>query len=799
MKRRKFIKNSSITAALTMSMPAYVTAISGNKTEEKSYIDDFNVIWNMQSENSAGSMPLVGGNMGCNIWVENNDLLFYFSSPGARDENGALLKFGRVRINFTPDIFQNAQFEQKLNLKDGAVYIETHSPEHGHSKIKLWVEMNRPVIHSEIESDQPLKIIAAYENWRYTPILLPFTWKNRERGMVFCNYSGWPDKVYVYPDHFSPTENEMLFYHRMREDKNTFNLQVEQQGLTKIKDQLFDPLTNLTFGGIMKGENLNFAGETSGEYAETPFKGWKYETGQPVRKLKFKIFTHINQTNNLDVWKNELRAMINKDVSDEKVWEENRRWWKQFWNRSKIAINPGSRSGNQGWEIGRNYQLFRYMLVSGIYASEPTLFNGGVLTFDPGYERDDGRFGQGFIPDQRRWGAALTAQNMRLVVWPMLKNGDFEGLLPAFDFYKNTLKTTRGKVKHYWGHDGCCCEEQTSITGLLGLSQFGFNDERVSDQRFRPADYEKGVSSNRAIGKLYGSQLEYAWMMLQYYDFTGNDISEYIPFIEQAVIFYDEHYRMRSKQRTGSELNEKGKLVIYPSNTLEGHTNCTNPTSVIAGLTAVLNRLLILPDSLQSLEKKTRWRSILKILPDFPVNTKNGKTYLKPAEDYEHSHSHSPEMYPLYPYQLFGLGSDNLQLMSNTFLNGNISEEERMSGGAWYQGVIHFARLGMAKEAKQAMDHKLANGPFRFPGFSVGGDYSPDHNRSGSGMIGLQEMLLQTHNGKLHLFPAWPKEWDVDFKLHAPGKTIITGELIKGEMTNLKIVPESRAKDLIIY
>ena len=220
---------------------------------------------------------------------------------------------------------------------------------------------------------------------------------------------------------------------------------------------------------------------------------------------------------------------------------------------------------------------------------------------------------------------------------------------------------------------------------------------------------------------------------------------------------------------------------------------------IIAGLTAILNRLLILPDTLQNEEKKNRWRNILSVLPEYPVNTKDGKIYLKPADDYEHNHAHTPEMYPLYPYQLYGLGMENIDLLKNTFLNGTITEEERMNGGAWYQGVIHFARLGMTKEAKETINHKLADGPFRFPGFSVGGDHSPDHNRSGSGMIGLQEMLLQTHDGKLHLFPAWPEEWDVEFKLHAPGKTIISGKRINGELTRLEIVPKSRRKDLIIY
>jgi hypothetical protein len=43
-----------------------------------------------------------------------------------------------------------------------------------------------------------------------------------------------------------------------------------------------------------------------------------------------------------------------------------------------------------------------------------------------------------------------------------------------------------------------------------------------------------------------------------------HDISEYMPLIEQSVIFYDEHYRMREKSRTGKELTEDGKLHILP-------------------------------------------------------------------------------------------------------------------------------------------------------------------------------------------------------------------------------------------
>ena len=67
----------------------------------------------------------------------------------------------------------------------------------------------------------------------------------------------------------------------------------------------------------------------------------------------------------------------------------------------------------------------------------------------------------------------------------------------------------------------------------------------------------------------------------------------------------------------------------------------------------------------------------------------------------------------------------------------------------------------------------------------------------GSAMIGLQEMLMQTDDKKIILFPAWPKDWDVDFKLHAPYQTIVEGRLVNGKLIDLKVTPAERQKDLI--
>jgi len=63
----------------------------------------------------------------------------------------------------------------------------------------------------------------------------------------------------------------------------------------------------------------------------------------------------------------------------------------------------------------------------------------------------------------------------------------------------------------------------------------------------------------------------------------------------------------------------------------------------------------------------------------------------------------------------------------------------------------------------------------------------------------LQRMLVQEANGKIFLLPAWPKEWDVDFKLHLERHTIITGTVKDGKLLRWDITPATRKEDVVIY
>ena len=62
--------------------------------------------------------------------------------------------------------------------------------------------------------------------------------------------------------------------------------------------------------------------------------------------------------------------------------------------------------------------------------------------------------------------------------------------------------------------------------------------------------------------------------------------------------------------------------------------------------------------------------------------------------------------------------------------------------------------------------------------------------------MALQAMLMQADGREIVLFPAWPREWDVEFKLHAPLNTTVEGVYRSGKLKSLKVTPEFRRKDV---
>uniref|UniRef100_UPI003216FDEF DUF5703 domain-containing protein n=1 Tax=uncultured Draconibacterium sp. TaxID=1573823 RepID=UPI003216FDEF len=792
---------------------ALILEIGKGYSQDKN-LNNYNIIWNTQSKNSSESMPLVGGDIGCNVWIENGDILFYLQRSGSFDENSQYLKMGRFRVQLNPNPFEEQSvFRQELKLADGYIEIESakdNEPNTLKSKIRLWVDVFNPVVHVDVESNKNTEVTVLYESWRTEDKeLFPIS-LGRHRFAAF-NLEGYPGKVICSKDVIEPHNNGILFYHRNPENKLIPEVLISEQGLEDYTNEITDDLKHRTFGGLLYGENFIADGQGEGTYQITPYKAWKLKSKRPQKKHQIFVATHIDQAESIEEWKDQLAETIEETaVNQEEAFQKTILWWHNFWNRSHIFINLEKPDPeNSVWQMSRNYQLFRYQLGGNVWGEYPTKFNGGNLTFDPVLVNKE----TAYDPDWRQWGGSVfTAQNQRLLYWPMLKSGDFDAILPQFELYRKGLPGATARVKEHFGHEGAVYCEYTSVPGIAFGDGWGWKNEYnyrtrgeeipFGDPRANAATgwnepVEKGIMGNGSIAYHWESQVEHAYMILEYHRFTGTDISKYIPFIEQSLVFFDKHYRMRQKMRNGKELDENGKLVIYPSTSCESYRGAKNPSDLIAGLKACLEEMLQLDERYISNEKKVYYREFLNTIPDFSYSDSEDYKIIQPAESWiKYQNVECPQFYPLFPFNRFYLGKDDMTLFQNTWEHGNFPKNMVQS---WHQDGIFFARMGMTQEAADYNTKKLQDSPRRYPTFwGPGHDWVPDHNWGGSGMIGLQEMLLQTFGDKIILFPAWPKHWDVDFKLHAPKNTTVEVRFKNGEIEKLKVIPESRRADLVI-
>lgn len=713
------------------------------------------VVWNSQSRNSSGSMPCGGGDIGMNVWVEDDDVFFYLCRSGSFDENNTLLKQGRFRIRLTPNPFAGrSDFRQTLHLKDGYVSVTTPV-----GQMHIWADVFHPVVHVEVETKEVTSMRVSYESWRTADRVM-----SREEGLQ-CSYAGeWPGTVVTTHDSILVGEENLTFFHR-NASHTIVDAVIKQQGLESEASHLYNPLRNLIFGGRIAGD-LIFSGTRWGHYCGTEYEAWTYKSRKPANRQSFRITLHAVQTPVVSDWEAGLEK-TEKELHAAKDKEASRRWWNEFWQRSFV------RAEGEAARAARNYDLYRYMAACNAFGQWPAKPDGGLFTFDPSTTGGESQL----TPDYRRGGAGtLTAHEMALVYWPMLKNGDTDLMKTLFECYRRLLPTAQLRSQVYWGYSGACFSEETENFGLVNPTAYGLN---------RPEGFDKGREYHPSSEYEWDGVLETCRMVLDAVSYDSMGISRYIPLIESSLNFFDVYYRGTAARRGYSDLDGKGKLVLYPASAGATYKMAYNPSSTIAALRSVLEAYGRKPD-------------MLARIPSIPLRTEEGKERILPAEVWERTgEAGTPQLLPVFPWRIYGVGREGLETARNTYLFDRDVQKCRAQTGEKLDNVWA-ACLGLTEQASELTLKRLSDGPYRFPAFRQTNDaWTPDLNEGNAGMMGMQEMLLQEVNGKILLFPAWPRGWDVHFKLHAPGQTTVEAEWRGEKLVKLTVTPKEREKDVV--
>jgi hypothetical protein len=735
----------------------------------------YNVRWETPSKDSLDSMPLAGRlGAGANVWVQDGSIWLYLGHNGAYDEQGRLLKLGCLRITPVDLNLGGPGFRQELDLATGGIRIRQAGFE-----ASLWFAGETLVFESS--SAKPRALEVAFGSWR-----------DQQRDGIRCDMMG--AKGSFSPDQIKADTNGVVWFHHNADYPVDVIKNAKSQGIAA--EAVHDATTKRIFGGAVAVDGgLSEPVEADVRWQFWEGKAWTSRTAVRANQV---ITVRLGAKLEADPkqWSAAARALLAPAARQAAKGDELKRW-SEFWSRSHVFVNASAKPEDAGWLIGRNYQLFRYMLACNRDGELPLLFNGGIFTTDnkpgriTGNNNDELPISEGspITPDFRRWmGCHFMSQNQRWLGWPTLADGDADLLSPSLKFYRDRSATAAARAKTN-GAEGVVYPEPLDIWGLCCVAP-------------RP----DGLCGAEHLTYHFSMMLEHAWMALQAHDMLGISLNNDLPWIKGVVLFYDSYYRTQNQQRTGKELGDDGKLVIYPSNGLELARGATDPIEVVCGLRRVTAGLLALSEISPAI--RARLQQIQATLPELPTGKRQGRLSLLPAKSWEQEYNkwEPIEMYACWPYRLVGITRpDTLPLARDTWETVPADRARLCKQDySWMANVVNMAALAWPEKAKERAIYKMANNSApqaRFPAFlGPGHDWLPDHNWGGSGMTGIQEMLLAPEpgpRGKLHLFPAWPAGWDVDFKLHAPGPTLVEAVLRRGRLVSLKVTPKSRAKDVV--
>jgi alpha-L-fucosidase 2 len=724
--------------------------------------DRYDVIWDTPSKSAIDSMPIGNGDIGLNVWVEQSgDLLFYIAKTDACSENSEFLKLGRVRVHLMPNVFSGPQFRQTLRLGSGDIVITAGQGDAAQT-LEVWVDANRPEIHVNASSGKPFVLQASLELWRTKPRTIDSAGSGmgQENFGLYESRGGPP--IVIDPDTVLPAEaNRLIWFHR--NERSIYPDVLRVQHLESLLDKYPDPLLHRTFGCVMRGPGLIAADDHT------------LHSAKPLASQRLDITAYTAQTDTAAEWKKSIQQLADSDdatdvTADRKATAD---WWVAFWDRSWIDVT-GSQQAEQ---VASGYALQRWMEACDGRGALPIKYNGGMFTVGRSFSDPTDKNKKIDDPDWRAWGSNIWFQNTRHLYWPLIVSGDDDLLAPWFKMYVDDLPLVTDKTRLYYHHGGACFQETIFFWGLANNSNFGWHNKNVETE-------------NTWIRWYWSGGIEMTAMMLARYQYTNDRefaIHTLLPFAEAITTFYDEHWKR----------DNSGMIRFAPAQSLETwQSGVVNPLPEIAGLRYVLPQLMALPKDLISPGNRETWNRLLADLPPIPIGPGNdGEPVLLPAQKFTRpANSENTELYAVYPYRLYGVGLRDLELAQRTY-----AQRRFVGPTCWSQDPMDAALLGITSDAQAYVVANFTCTGARFQAFwKPGHDWIPDFDNGGAGMQTLQWMLMQCDGERIQLLPAWPSDWNADFKLRAPNQTTVQASVRDGKIVFLKVTPESRRADVVL-
>jgi len=448
---------------------------------------------------------------------------------------------------------------------------------------------------------------------------------------------------------------------------------------------------------------------------------------------------------------------------------EHEAWWREYWSRSFLNVTSPDKSAER---LVRAYYVHMYTLGCVGRGAVPPKWDGG-----PGLMRGD----------ERAWGLSEWVQEIRFTYMPLYAANRLEIARGLADRYSRMVPYLLEQTRMMWGIPGLWIPETVSPWGHAEdwvLKDDGRGAAGDHFQRWDPktAPHGRFELYNPYVGFLFTAGLEICHHYLTYYRYSGDEAfarDQAYPVVRGVCEF------VAGLMRKGPD----GRYHLDPANALETWWLVRDPSDTLDGVRAIFPEFIKLAAAYgRDAELRGRCDEILADLPEPPrgVWGEDGKVdptvdaYAPAAakgKDPGRRNAENPALYRVYPFGLSGIGSPDFDRAKRTF-------EHRICslGNGWSMDPIWAARLGLGDEASKLLaEHAKRYNRFRYGGWtSNDSQVFPDRlsvapflDAGGLSAFGLQECLLQSHNGLIRLIPAVAADWSGEFELRAEGGFLV--------------------------
>ena len=483
-------------------------------------------------------------------WAEKDgDLLLYVGKCDSWDENGRLLKLGRLRLHFSHNPFAAGQpFRQTLHADRGEIEIVAGESRRriahsrcGWTPIGRWSASKRSRTRSS--------------NWRRvwrSGAPRNANWRKNEDHCPIGKLSK-DERTKVTPDTILDVPDALAWYHR--NERSVWAGTLRHQGLGELIPKFQDPLLGADFRG---------AGAR-----RTTCASWTARRCVRRRRASDSWSACIRgwrRRASAEDWLAGLRkqAEASDQVALDQARDEHRAWWASFWQRSHLVVS-GSPEAER---VCQGYNLQRFLQACASRGRFPMKFNGSLFTVDGtrAAARAAAAIPEVYDADFRLWGGGYWFQNCRLLYWPMLMAGDFDLMPPFFRMYQEALPLAEARTRIYFQHGGAFFPETMAFWGTYLNENYGYDrtgktipssDVIASVRGQTQRDpLQPGEVSNTYIRRYWQGGIELLAMMLDYHALTQDERfaeDTLLPLARPILTFYREHYPQR---------DEQGKIVL---------------------------------------------------------------------------------------------------------------------------------------------------------------------------------------------------------------------------------------------